>query len=1016
MLLEGDTMRKLMILKTLLRSFWKTILTFFLIVAASFALFSQVTNYAVTTREITHAKSFYRGVAALDNTVPNLQLQGLGNVADDITYETENNPWPTQEQLQEFSSLPGVTLAQTRYMTAGKVENYKRVIDENATWAYRGRFVIEGAFAGYEDDPNNAGLINILLDDVTVLAATDDKMVLEKPVKIRAVSADDQTYYENPHPLSFFENLERGSRCIVTGRYSDKYGMEKGLGEHAFQVIEGLGEEYLENQECAYQKGLIAAINQNIYTFDFVYTSDMRAIPRFNEHSMAITKGRPLTEEDTDVCVVNQLFLDAYDLSIGDKIHVELGDRLFHQDFDMGGALAGDAETLSNFIGSAELEIIGAYQDVDDSGEMFESQWCYTKNTIFVPRALLPVDVPDDFEPCVGEFSVFIENAPDIEAFQEAAKPLTAKMGVTMRFSDGGWLSVKDSFEAGQRMAFFTEILSFVGAALALLLAAYLYIGRNKKTYAIMRTMGVPAKTAQNSIVLPLGIVSVFAMPSGGITGLFYTSRTAAKVLWNMAASAPDGYVPDTALPISAVLLCLIFELAFILGITLFFLHQMKKMSPLELLQEGTARPSTDRKVLSEVMKTTPVPARFDFTKLSAVSEIPCKRKYNVLHQVMAYILRHMRRAAGKTVVSLILAVVLTSGVGMFVLAKLTYQDTYQKMEVKGRALNFSSSSILELSKSDLLDNFYCYNSLGVRVNDLKQNVSLTFTNDLERYLSGGYTVTYAAGYDESSLNVSTGTGLLCLIGQELAEKLNVQPGDRITLLSDALYSALAGAIKNEEELLAAIDRKTKMYTVAGVIKSDSASASNGIFTAINRAAEDVYGQSFPFGYCEFTLADNEKLEEINILLEDQKKRESMYAPTASFYIDGTGLDNIRRICGLLESLFPIAVAAAVLIGLFGPGLVIIQSAREAAFLRVLGVTKKRVRCMLVLEQIILCLVGIVLVIGGFALLRPGLFARSAQTIIACFSLYLLGCLCGAFVAAIQVTRHKILELLQVKE
>ena len=57
-------MRKSMILKTLLRSFWKTVLTFLLIITASFALFSQVTNYAVTAREITHAKSFYRGVAA----------------------------------------------------------------------------------------------------------------------------------------------------------------------------------------------------------------------------------------------------------------------------------------------------------------------------------------------------------------------------------------------------------------------------------------------------------------------------------------------------------------------------------------------------------------------------------------------------------------------------------------------------------------------------------------------------------------------------------------------------------------------------------------------------------------------------------------------------------------------------------------------------------------------------------------------------------------------------------------
>lgn len=1011
-------MRKSMILKTLFRSLWKTILTFLFIIAASFALFSQVTNYAVTTREITHARSFYKGVAALDNTVPNLQLQGLGNVADDVTYETKNHPWPTEEQIEEFSSLPGVSLAETRYMTAGRVEDYKRVIDENGTWAYRGRFVIEGTYAGYEDGPyNNPDLMNILLEDVRVLAATDDKIAFEKQARIMAVASDDQTYYENPHPRSFFEKLKKGSRCIVTGRYSDKYGMEKGLGEKAFQVIDGLGEQYLKTEECTYQKGLMEAINQDIYTYDFVYTSDMRSIPRLNEHGMAIIKGRPLVKEDTDACVVNELFLEAYNLSIGDKIHVELGDRLFHQDFDMGGALAVDAGTLSNFVDTAELEIVGAYQDVDDSGaQMFESQWCYTKNTIFLPSALLPVEVPAGFEPCVGEFSVFIEKADDIEAFQEKAKPLAAEMGVSMRFSDGGWLSVKDSFEAGQRMALLTAVLSFAGAMLALFLAAYLFIGRSKKSYAILRILGVPGKTAQNSIVFPLCILSALAMPVGGLAGLFYTSKTAAKALGDLASSAPEDYIPDTTLPAGAVVLCLFFELAFILGITLFFLYKMKKMPPLELLQEGAASPTTPFCVTKGAMVSIPV--RLDITKLSSAGEIqiPIHRKYTVMRQVMAYIVRHMRRGAGKTAVSLILAVVLASGVGMFALARLTYQDTFQKMDVKGRALNFSSSSVMELSKSDLLDDFYCYNSLGVRVNDLEQNVSMTFTNNLERFLAGDYTVIYAAGYDESSLNASTGTGLLCLVGETLAEELDVRPGDQVALLSDALYSALSGTIKNQEELLVSIDRKTRSYTIAGVIKSDRESVKNSMFAALNKASEDVYGQPFPFGYCEFTLADNERLGELDTLLEDQKNREKMYAPTASFSINGTGLGNIKRICKLLDSLFPIAVAATLLIGLFGPSLVILQSAREAAFLRVLGVTKKRARCMLVFEQVILCIAGIVLVAGVLALCSPGLVIRSIKTLAFCWTLYFLGSVCGTFLAAVQVTRHKLLELLQVKE
>ncbi len=112
--------------------------------------------------------------------------------------------------------------------------------------------------------------------------------------------------------------------------------------------------------------------------------------------------------------------------------------------------------------------------------------------------------------------------------------------------------------------------------------------------------------------------------------------------------------------------------------------------------------------------------------------------------------------------------------------------------------------------------------------------------------------------------------------------------------------------------------------------------------------------------------------------------------------------------------LFPITVAAAVLIGVFGSLLVILRSVQEAAFLRILGITKVRARCMLVLEQTILCAAGIVLVMGGLALYDPGQLARGIGTFAACFGLYFMGCVCGA--AAVQITRRRPLELLQVKE
>ncbi len=63
-------MRKTIALKSLLRAPVKTLLTFLLIAAASFALFSRITDCAVTMREMAAARDVYHGAAALDNTVP----------------------------------------------------------------------------------------------------------------------------------------------------------------------------------------------------------------------------------------------------------------------------------------------------------------------------------------------------------------------------------------------------------------------------------------------------------------------------------------------------------------------------------------------------------------------------------------------------------------------------------------------------------------------------------------------------------------------------------------------------------------------------------------------------------------------------------------------------------------------------------------------------------------------------------------------------------------------------------
>ncbi len=1024
-------MRKIIALKQLLRTPIKTILTFLLLSAASFALFSRVMDYTVTMREIRNAESFYSGVAALDNTVPMVALSA--EVGDGTyigySYEAEDKPWPSQEQLEEFSSLPGVTLTDQRYMTAGLIEDYKRLIDKDTDYNMD-EFILEGTYRGYEDAYGTQDDIHLKFDDVKVLAG-DFEYDPEGTLDIQADALEDYVYWKNPYPRSYWEKLEAGSRCLVAGSYSalSRIGLELGCSgildnEAYFKVIDGLPEDYLEMPEFAVQKKMVEVYNQNLEVYDIVYTSDMRAIPRFNERNMVMAEGRMLTAADGNGCVVSESFLKAHHRSIGDKIKVRLGDRLLGQNA-ISGTQIGFENEMPVFTDAVELEIIGAYKFADTYDmRISESAWCYPINAVFVPDSLLPVEVPADYETRIGEFSVLIEDAHDIEAFLEASEPLVTKMGINMRFSDGGWMKIKDSFETGARTALLTMALYVVGAALALLLAVYLYVGRNRQAYAIMRTLGVSVQKAQDTVALPFVALSVFAIPIGGMAGLFYAKDVAVKALEAMTDSAPYGYALDAGLPAGVILLCLFWELAFTSFITMVSLWKMKKAPPLELLQGNGLRTGTGmKKGVPEPLEPGSVPVGITVAKL-ALGEfaadgggIRSRRKYRAPRQVSAYILRHMRRSTGKTAVSFLLAVVLAAGIGLFVMAQLTYQDAFHEVDVMGKAMGYSSESIDQIESSKLVKDLYYRGSFLVRIDGGQDTNTMVFTNNIERYLSertdSSYKVAYAKGYDASSLE----GGALCLIGKAAAEAYGLGLGGQVPLLADTMHEAMHKNFGHDPQLLQTrLAYATKMYTVAGIVDTEDAELSSSIFAVANREAVSLYSMPIQMEYSDFLLLDNERADVLSRLLEDVKAKDYYYGQTASFYLDTEALKNIGRICGLLEGLFPIAVAAAVLIGMIVPGLVVMQSAKEAAFLRVLGVTKKRSRCMLVFEQIAFCVAGMLFVAGGLVLYHQGRFLRGMETLAFCGGVYLLGSVCGAFAASVLVTRHRVLELLHSKE
>ena len=97
-------------------------------------------------------------------------------------------------------------------------------------------------------------------------------------------------------------------------------------------------------------------------------------------------------------------------------------------------------------------------------------------------------------------------------------------------------------------------------------------------------------------------------------------------------------------------------------------------------------------------------------------------------------------------------------------------------------------------------------------------------------------------------------------------------------------------------------------------------------------------------------------------------------------------------------------------------GLLILQRAKEAATLRILGATNSRTRVLLSVEQILLCILGLVLAIVALFTINGGELLKTSVAIGVYLAVHVAACVIGCIAGAVSVTKHKALELLQVKE
>ena len=134
------------------------------------------------------------------------------------------------------------------------------------------------------------------------------------------------------------------------------------------------------------------------------------------------------------------------------------------------------------------------------------------------------------------------------------------------------------------------------------------------------------------------------------------------------------------------------------------------------------------------------------------------------------------------------------------------------------------------------------------------------------------------------------------------------------------------------------------------------------------------------------------------------------------FSMDTADADRIYRVYRLIETLYPLTVAAALILGTLLPVLMILQEQKEAALLRALGWSKKLTIRRLTLEQAVLCRAGLLLAVAALFAVNGlgflGVILVPLLYVIAHFAL----CVGASAAISASILQKSPMRLLQAKE
>ena len=252
-----------------------------------------------------------------------------------------------------------------------------------------------------------------------------------------------------------------------------------------------------------------------------------------------------------------------------------------------------------------------------------------------------------------------------MRAFSDECIPQLESMGYTVYFNDGGWLRLEEQFRQAGSLALIKLLAFSAASALAGALTVYLFIGRKRREYAVMRALGTTKRKAARTLFIPLMLLALVAVTLGGLASVAYAGQTASDT---MKTFADMGLEVNSSIPAFVVIFGMLTLLIFEALLASISLYRTGMKPPLMLLQENTNRNDKTRKrkkVAQEPQETAQVNIQVVTVNIHELKPLETGH-YGAVSQITRYILRHSRRALVKSLLALFLAALLSGAMGQF--------------------------------------------------------------------------------------------------------------------------------------------------------------------------------------------------------------------------------------------------------------------------------------------------------------------------------------------------------------